>query len=45
LLGRSDPHGLPGWSAWLAPLVAAVFFGLALRFWRFGVSKYTSTGS
>ncbi|MBX0326974.1 ABC-2 family transporter protein [Oscillochloris sp. ZM17-4] len=45
LLGRADPHGLPAWSAWLAPLAAAVFFGAALRFWRFGVSTYASTGS
>lgn len=45
LLGRADPGGLPAWSAWCAPLVAAAFFALALRFWRFGVSKYTSTGS
>jgi ABC-2 type transport system permease protein len=45
LLGRTDPHGLPGWLAWLSPLVAALFFGAALAFWRLGVSKYTSTGS
>lgn len=45
LLGRSDPAGLPAWLAWLAPLVAATFFALALRFWHFGVGKYTSTGS
>jgi ABC-2 type transport system permease protein len=45
LLGRSDPHGLPAELAWAAPLVAALFFGAALLFWRFGVSKYTSTGS
>lgn len=45
LLGRADPHGLPAASAWLAPLVAAAFFGVALRFWGYGVSKYTSTGS
>lgn len=45
LLGRADPHGLPAWLAWCAPLVAAAFMGLALRFWAFGVSKYTSTGS
>jgi ABC-2 type transport system permease protein len=45
LLGRSDPNGLPAGLAWLAPLVAAAFFGLALAFWRLGVSKYTSTGS
>ncbi|NTU78505.1 MAG: ABC transporter permease [Chloroflexales bacterium] len=45
LLGRADPHGLPGWLAWCAPLAAAAFLALALRFWAFGVSKYTSTGS
>lgn len=45
LLGRADPGGLPAWAAWCAPLAAAAFFGLALRFWRFGVGKYTSTGS
>jgi ABC-2 type transport system permease protein len=45
LLGRADPLGLPGWSVWLAPLVAAAFFGLALAFWRVGVSKYQGAGS
>jgi ABC-2 type transport system permease protein len=45
LLGRADPHGLPGWLAWLAPLAAGLFFTAALAFWRLGVSKYTSTGS
>jgi ABC-2 type transport system permease protein len=45
LLGRGDPGGLPAWAAWLAPLVAAAFFAAALRFWAFGVGKYTSTGS
>ncbi|HMQ31186.1 MAG TPA: ABC-2 family transporter protein [Chloroflexaceae bacterium] len=45
LLGRADPHGLPAWLAWCAPLAALAFMALALRFWAFGVSKYTSTGS
>src|SRR5262245_29154734 len=45
LLGRSDPHGLPTWLAWLAPVVAALFFAVAVLFWRVGVSKYTSAGS
>jgi ABC-2 type transport system permease protein len=45
LLGRSDPDGLPAWTAWLAPVAAALFMGAALRFWAFGVSKYASTGS
>jgi ABC-2 type transport system permease protein len=45
LLGRTDPHGLPSWLAWLAPIVAALFLAVALAFWRLGVSKYTSTGA
>lgn len=45
LLGRSDPGGLPAWTAWLAPGAAALFCAAALRFWAYGVSKYTSTGS
>lgn len=45
LLGRADPGGLPLWAAWCAPLAAAAFFALALLFWRYGVGKYTSTGS
>nr|PZN21476.1 MAG: ABC transporter permease [Chloroflexota bacterium] len=45
LLGRRDPHGLPAEIAWAAPLVAALFFAIALAFWRYGVSKYQSTGS
>ena len=45
LLGRNDPNGLPGWSAWLAPLVAGGFCAVALAFWRLGVSKYQGAGS
>lgn len=45
LLDRSDPYGLPAWSAWLAPLAAMLFLGVAHGFWRFGVSKYTSSGT
>ena len=45
LLGRADPYGLPAWTAWLAPLAAALFCAIALAFWRIGVSKYTSAGS
>jgi ABC-2 type transport system permease protein len=45
LLQRSDPYGLPAASAWAAPLVAIAFFSVTLLFWRYGVSKYTSTGS
>lgn len=45
LLGRSDPYGLSPRLAWAAPLVAAIFFSVALLIWRFGVSKYQSTGT
>ena len=45
LLDRADPGGLPAWLAWLAPVVASAFFAVTLRFWAFGVGKYTSTGS
>lgn len=45
LLGRADPLGLPGWAAWLAPAVAAVFCAVAFGFWRVGVTKYQSAGS
>jgi ABC-2 type transport system permease protein len=45
LLRRADPLGLPAWLAWLAPLVAALFVGVALGFWRIGVTKYQGTGS
>ncbi len=45
LLGRTDPLGLPAWLAWFAPAVAALFFGVALAFWRVGVTKYASTGT
>ncbi|KAB8146030.1 ABC transporter permease [Chloroflexia bacterium SDU3-3] len=45
LLGKADPHGFPAQLAWASPLVAAVFFGMTLAFWRFGVGRYTSAGS
>ncbi len=45
ILGRTDPLGTS--SAWQAtsPAVCGLFLLLALRFWRFGVARYTSTGS
>lgn len=45
VLGKSDPFGLPAWSAWFAPAFGAMLMLWAVLFWRFGVSKYTSTGS
>jgi ABC-2 type transport system permease protein len=45
LLNKPDPAGLPGWLPFLAPFVALLTFGVALRVWRFGVRHYQSTGS
>lgn len=45
ILGRSDPHGLPTWIAWCAPVVASVFFAAVLGFWQIGVRRYQSTGT
>jgi ABC-2 type transport system permease protein len=45
ILGKTDPIGLPVWSAWFAPVFGVLLMLWAILFWRFGVSKYTSTGS
>lgn len=45
ILDRSDPHGLPAWIAWGAPVVAGIFFAAALGFWHIGVRRYQSTGT
>lgn len=45
VLGRPDPLGLPGWAAFLSPLVAFVVFVPASLAWRAGVRSYRSTGS
>ncbi|WP_374199217.1 ABC transporter permease [Streptomyces sp. ISL-44] len=45
VLGRPDPLGLPGWVAFLSPLVAFVVFLPASLAWRAGVRSYRSTGS
>jgi ABC-2 type transport system permease protein len=42
LLGRGAPAGP---LAWLVPLVGPLFLMIALRIWRFGERRYTSTGS
>ena len=44
-MGRADPLGAPDWVLPLAPLPGFAFLGLALFVWRFGVRRYTSTGS
>lgn len=45
LLEKPDPFGLPASSAWLAPMAGLLVMLAALRFWRFGISKYQSTGT
>ena len=45
ILGKPDPLGLPGFVPFIAPLVAAAFFGLSLVIWEFGLRHYQSTGS
>ncbi|MFE7099256.1 ABC transporter permease [Streptomyces erythrochromogenes] len=45
VLGRPDPLGLPGWAAFLSPLVAFAVFVPASLAWRAGVRSYRSTGS
>ncbi|MFB9392189.1 ABC transporter permease [Streptomyces coeruleoprunus] len=45
VLGRDAPAGLPAWSAFASPLVAAGFVGLAGLAWRVGIRSYRSTGS
>ncbi|WUC68766.1 ABC transporter permease [Streptomyces sp. NBC_00667] len=45
VLGRPDPLGLPGWVAFLSPLVAFAVFVPASLAWRAGLRSYRSTGS
>ncbi|WP_345565649.1 ABC transporter permease [Streptomyces plumbiresistens] len=45
VLGRSYPLGLPEWTAFASPLVAAVCCALAGLAWRTGLRSYRSTGS
>ena len=45
ILGKPDPLGAPRWFLPLAPAVAFVFLGACFVAWRFGVRKYTSTGT
>ncbi|MFD8416826.1 ABC transporter permease [Streptomyces sp. HUAS TT3] len=45
VLGRPDPLGLPGWLAFMSPVVAFVVFVPASLAWRAGLRMYRSTGS
>lgn len=45
ILDKPDPLNAPAIVSFIAPIVAAVLLLLALRFWRFGIQNYQSTGS
>ncbi|HEX4196084.1 MAG TPA: ABC-2 family transporter protein [Caulobacteraceae bacterium] len=45
LLGRHDPLGAPDWFLPLSPIFGVVFLAASFWAWRFGVRRYTSTGS
>ena len=44
-LDKLDPLGMPVFAPFLAPLVSILFLLAVLRFWRFGLSRYQSTGT
>ena len=45
IIEKPDPLGSPLWLQGVAPLAGLLFLTVALRFWRFGIRHYTSTGS
>jgi len=45
ILDKPDPLNFPSFAPFLAPLVALIFFLAALRFWRFGIEHYQSSGT
>jgi ABC-2 type transport system permease protein len=45
ILDLRDPLGSTTLVQWLSPLAGVLFLLASLRFWRFGVRHYTSTGS
>jgi ABC-2 type transport system permease protein len=44
-LDKPDPLGMPAFAPFLAPVVGWGTLTVALRFWRFGINHYQSTGS
>jgi ABC-2 type transport system permease protein len=44
-LDKPDPLGLPEITRYIAPMVGIVVFALALQFWKFGLTRYQSTGN
>ncbi len=45
LLDRPDPFGLPYVMRFAAPVAGLIVLAAALRFWRFGIRHYQSTGT
>jgi ABC-2 type transport system permease protein len=43
-MGRTDPLGTPSWFLPIAPVAGFLFLGVSLAIWRFGVSRYSSSG-
>ncbi|HDQ73846.1 MAG TPA: ABC transporter permease, partial [Chloroflexi bacterium] len=44
-LDKADPLDMPTITPFLSPLIGFGAFGVALAFWRFGVRRYSSTGT
>lgn len=44
-LGKSDPFGLPPFTAYLAPAAGLAVLAAGLSFWNFGLKRYQSTGT
>jgi ABC-2 type transport system permease protein len=44
-LGKSDPLGLPLFTAYLAPAAGLVVLAAGLGFWNYGLKHYQSTGT
>ncbi len=44
-LDKPDPLGMPPFISFISPLVGAGVLVVALRFWRFGIQRYQSTGT
>lgn len=45
VLNKPDPLGMPGYAAFLSPLVGVLVFASSMIFWKFGLNHYQSTGT
>ncbi|MDF1519903.1 MAG: ABC-2 family transporter protein [Brevefilum sp.] len=45
ILDKPNPLNMPVFTSFLAPFIAISMFWLSLKFWRFGIKNYQSTGS